>query len=69
MGPEQLTIWVNFYVESEFQVENNRFFASRPRKLGKTNLIEKSIFLKFGKIAVENPLEKSYDRVPLPINS
>ena len=25
LGPEQLTIWVIFYVESEFQVENTRF--------------------------------------------
>ena len=25
LGPEQLTIWVKFYVESEFQVENTRF--------------------------------------------
>ena len=25
LGPEKLTIWVNFYVESEFQVENTRF--------------------------------------------
>ena len=23
--PEKLTIWVNFYVESEFQIENTRF--------------------------------------------
>ena len=25
LGPEKLTIWVKFYVESEFQVENTRF--------------------------------------------
>ena len=25
LGPEQFTIWVKFYVESEFQVENIRF--------------------------------------------
>ena len=25
LGPENLTIWVNFYVESEIQVEHARF--------------------------------------------
>ena len=25
LGPEQLTVWVNFYVESEFQVEHTYF--------------------------------------------
>ena len=47
--PEKLTIYVRFYVESEFQVENTRFFASRPRKLGKTTLIKISkILICFG---------------------
>ena len=30
LGPENLTIWVKFYVESEFQVENTRFLHPDP---------------------------------------
>ena len=30
LGPEQLTIWVIFYVESEFQVEHARFLHPEP---------------------------------------
>ena len=30
LGPEKLTIWVMFCVESEFQVENARFLHPDP---------------------------------------
>ena len=32
LGPDKLTIWVNFYVESEFQFEHIRFLHPEPEK-------------------------------------
>ena len=33
LGPEQIIIWVNIYVESEFQVKNHRFLHPDTEKL------------------------------------